>query len=75
MWDENLLLKLVHQIATGDLYCDVYGWYSSQIRGLLRQLIGFITTSVTLAHLITIIYQQYSAIADLHRYNSPLLTH
>jgi hypothetical protein len=41
----------------------------------IRRLIGFITTSVTLAHLITIIYRQYSAIADLHPYNSPLLTH
>jgi hypothetical protein len=56
-------------------YCNVYGWYASQIRGLLRRLIGFITTSVILAHLITIIYWQYSAIADLDRYNSPLLTH
>jgi hypothetical protein len=43
----------------------VYGWYTSLIIGLLRRLIGFITTSVTPAHLITIIYQQYSAIADL----------
>jgi hypothetical protein len=41
-------------------YCDVYGWYASQIRGLLRRLIGFITTSATHALLITI---RYSSIA------------
>jgi hypothetical protein len=43
------------------------GWYASQIRGLLRRLIGFINTSVTHALLLTINYKQYTAIVvDLH---------
>jgi hypothetical protein len=46
------------------LWC--VGWYMSQIRGLLRRLIGFITTSVTHALLITITSKQYSSIVDLH---------
>jgi hypothetical protein len=39
----------------------------SQIRGLLRRMIGFINTSVTHALLITINYKQYSAIVHLHQ--------
>jgi hypothetical protein len=56
-------------------YCNVYGWYASQIRGLLRRLIGFITTSVTLAHLITIRFSSTALSLMYTVYNSPLLTH
>jgi hypothetical protein len=33
----------------------------------IRRMIGFITTSVTLSLLNTLIYQQHSAIVDLHQ--------
>jgi hypothetical protein len=42
---------------------------------VLDRIIGFINTSVTQTLLITLKYKQYSAITDLHRYNSLLLTH
>jgi hypothetical protein len=39
----------------------------------IRRMIGFINSSVTHAHLITMKYKQYQRYS--HRYNPPLLTH